>query len=363
MTNFGVEPLPRRASSSWRRRRAPRPTATGPLEPDDAALHGLRVQDPGEHGSAATAIASPSCASARARSARHGGAARPHRQEARARPARCSSWRRSARSSTRPIAGDIIGHLGSGRAAHRRHACAKAAAGRVRGHPALLARALRARAARPTRSSASSSRRGSSSSPRRARCSSSSTASGIERDPILGAVGVLQFEVIAAPPGAASTASRSASSGCPTGTPAGSRATTCSSTSFELPGRQTCVVRRRGSAPACCSRASGSCAGRRRRTPRSGSSPPCSPAAAANRRPETGPEPDQSSWVRSLRSRPASSSAERGSPGRSPCWRAGRPPAARPAPGCARPGSRTRHSPPRTRTAPARPGRWAPRRR
>ena len=58
--------------------------------------------------------------------------------------ARCSSWRRSARSSTRPTPATSSA-CGTAATAHRRHAV-RGRAVRVRRHPALLARALRARA-------------------------------------------------------------------------------------------------------------------------------------------------------------------------------------------------------------------------
>ena len=83
-------------SSSWRRRRARAPPRPAPLDARRAALLRLRLQDPGEHGSAA-----PRPHRLRAHllgplRARHGGHARAHRQDADAVSARCSSWPRSA---------------------------------------------------------------------------------------------------------------------------------------------------------------------------------------------------------------------------------------------------------------------------
>ena len=246
MTNFGVEPFldrfvelaPPPAPAPERRR--------APIAPDAPRLLRLRLQDPGEHGSAA-----PRPHRLRARllgavRARHGGASTcaPDARFAHD-PHRCSSWRRSARRSTRRYAGDIIGLWDARRPAHRRHAVRRGATFEFEGDPALLARALRARA-RSTdplkrkqlkkgleqlseegavqlffdRHDGSSATRSSAPS---ACCSSRSSQHRLQ-------VGVRRR--------------RSGSSGCPTSTRAGSRASTSTRRAFERKayGRAKCVV-------------------------------------------------------------------------------------------------------------------------
>ena len=129
--------------------------------------------------------------------------------------------------------------VGSGRPAHRRQPV-RGRAVRVRGHPALLARALRARAARRSAASASSSRRGSTSSPRRARCSSSSIASGSSatRSSARSACCSSRSSSTACWP---STVSASSSIGCPTATRAGSRGSEARPRQVRAPRLETCV--------------------------------------------------------------------------------------------------------------------------
>ena len=65
LTNFGVSPFLERFLELAPSAPGARESDAGPDRPGRKRLLGLRVQDPGEHGSRTTAIASPSCASVR----------------------------------------------------------------------------------------------------------------------------------------------------------------------------------------------------------------------------------------------------------------------------------------------------------
>ena len=251
--------------------RRPGPAAAHPhhlawarCAPDDPRLLGLRLQDPGEHGPAA-----PRPHRLRAHllgqvHARHGGAARAHRQDPVAHPPGAVHGP-GAHHRRRGLLGRHHRALGSRASCASATACARAPPVEFEGIPRFSPEHfVRVRLDDPLKRKQL--KKGLEQLSEEGAVQLFFDRQRIERDPILGAVGVLQFEVIehrlageyrvegrlrapALPLRPLDRGGRPgprASSSCPAGRPA-------SSTS-------------RG-ARWCCSRTSGSCAGPRKRTP------------------------------------------------------------------------------------------------
>ncbi len=174
--------------------RAARDRAPARSNPERRALHRLRVQDPGEHGPEAPRPDRLRARLLRALRGGNAGEARAHREADAARRADAVPGPR-AHHHRGGVAGRRDRHPRPRHPAHRRHALQRTASWSSAGSRASPRSTSRASGS-ATRCAASSWIPGCSSSPRRARrrCSTRSRSPG--PSPIVGAVGMLQFDVL-----------------------------------------------------------------------------------------------------------------------------------------------------------------------
>ena len=193
LTNFGVEAFLQdfleAGALAHRARIEHRPDRAHPHR-----VHRLRVQDPGEHGPAASRSHRLRAPLLRPLRARHRGGACPHRQDD---PplGGAAAHGTGAQQRRGSVGGRRDRRHRPRRPSHRRHALTGGRS-RVPGHPAVPARAFRAGVSRPIRCDGSTSTPVFASSPRRARRRCTTSTARLGPTPIVGAVGQLQFDVM-----------------------------------------------------------------------------------------------------------------------------------------------------------------------